>query len=150
MQRGMPQVDIRQHLAPLSEELTALKREIYGSKQQQVQSQIDQFFSDPANRYADNVAEQMVKLIRTGEASNLKEAYDTACWMQPEVRAEILKEQRAAEAAQQAAATRKVTERARTAAKSINGGPATTTLPGTQTDDLRAQLEEAFRGSARA
>jgi hypothetical protein len=144
-----PQIDVAPYISPVMQELEQLKRMVYGDKEAQTQGVVEAFFNDPANRYAENVADQMVTLITSGQAPDLKAAYDTACWMNPEVRAELLKEQRVKEQADQLARARQTATQARAAGRSITGAPATSQSPSPNTDDLRATLEEQFRGYAR-
>lgn len=144
--QGMP--DLGPVLSPIQKELAQLREIVYGDKQAQTKSQVEQFFADPQNRYAENVADQMSALIKTGQAKTLKEAYDTACWMNAEVRTELIREQQTAQQAQQAAKAKEAAANAKRSARSITGGPAATppaTLNGQ--DDLRSQLTELMSGA---
>jgi hypothetical protein len=85
-------------------------------------NQVDQFLSDPANVHAEAVMDDMVALINTGRATGLKDAYDTACWMRPDIRQQLISQTAAAPAtppqiAQKAAAA----DQARKASRSITG-----------------------------
>ncbi len=85
---------------------------------------IEQFAADPKNRYFENVKVTMGHLIQTGQASDLQDAYDKACWANPEIRAQLIKQQAAAQAA--ATSPQRQAEaaaQARQAAKSLTGSP---------------------------
>lgn len=93
------QIDPDAAAATVSPEVAALQREIaelkstFGSQQQQSSQQISQqvhsdvhaFASDPANEFFPDVKESMGKLIGAGLAADLKDAYNKACAMNPEV-----------------------------------------------------------------
>jgi hypothetical protein len=77
-------------------ELARLQNEqLYGKAQQQsqatqaVQQEYDAFANDPQNEFFPQVRQIMGGLIGQGYAKNLKEAYDMATGMHPEVRAKL-------------------------------------------------------------
>lgn len=113
-----PRVDDLQRR--LDEEQAAREQEL----RQGVQEQLQKFANDPKNTYYDNVKVTMGHLIQTGQASDLQDAYDKACWLNPEIRELRIKQEKAAELAklqpqrQAAAATQ-----ARQSARSITGSP---------------------------
>ena len=61
--------------------------------QRETLSEIDRFRNDPANPYFENVREDMSILLQNGKAQNLADAYEMACWANPETRAIMLKAQ---------------------------------------------------------
>jgi hypothetical protein len=75
-------------------------------QQQENLRQVEAFLVDPQYPYANDVAEQIAGLIRSGMASNLKDAYNQAIYLQPDVRQKVF-------AAQQAEAQRKQIEEAK-------------------------------------
>jgi hypothetical protein len=84
----------------------------------------------------------------------LADLYDQAVWANPNTRAAIQAEQRAADEAKRAAdekaraeETRKKAEQARRAASSVTGAPASKTV-GRQTGSIREQLESAMEDLA--
>ena len=144
-------------LDPIVQELNALKRTVltqqHTAQQQTIteaQSQIDAFAADPAHPYFENVKQSMGALINAGQAADLKDAYEKACWLNPDIRAETIN--REAEAAnqkrqQEAEAARSKAEQA---AKSVAGDPGGDYSPSsspksTLRDELAAQM-----GAARA
>lgn len=59
-------------------------------KQQQSQTataEVDKFFSDPANAYVNEVAGDILELMKNGRATSLSEAYELAVLRNPEVKA---------------------------------------------------------------
>lgn len=89
-----------QIIAPVDPEIAALRQELNAIKQGQtayqqqnveaartnLRQQIDEFAADPAHPYFDEVAEHIGKLIETGSAQSLEEAYNTAVYANPETR----------------------------------------------------------------
>lgn len=78
--------------------------------------EITQFASDPKNSHFETVAPQMARLIQSGVAATLQEAYEQAVWANPVTRAAEVQRQQAetaaaakAEAEARAAAARKAT-----------------------------------------
>lgn len=139
-------------LQPLLQEINSLKQIIHGDKAAQVNNQVERFFADPANKYSENVADQMVVLIneakRAGQPVDLASIYETACFMNPEVRAALIKEQTGKVQAEQAAKAKQTADQARAAGASITGGPAATPPPVAPNLDLRATLEQNFASLA--
>jgi hypothetical protein len=89
--------------------------------QEEVNRSIKQFGSDPKNQFFENVRQDMTRLLQAGAAETLEDAYDKACWANPEIRNLLIKQQTVAASdtsAKAAAATQ-----ARAAAKSITGSP---------------------------
>jgi hypothetical protein len=151
-QPGQPQpAQQPQHDAvvqPLLQEINALKEIVYGDKRNQINSQVETFFADPKNKYSENVADQMVILIneakRAGQPVDLPSIYETACFMNPEVRAALIKEQTGKAQADHVEKARQTANQARAAGASITGGPASTPPPVAPNLDLRATLEQGW------
>ncbi|WP_192248482.1 hypothetical protein [Mesorhizobium caraganae] len=139
-------------LQPLLQKISSLEQIIHGDKAAQVNNQVERFFSDPANKYSENVADQMVVLIneakRAGQPVDLASIYETACFMNPEVRAALIKEQTGKLQSEQIEKARKTADQARAAGASITGGPAATPPPVAPNLDLRATLEQNFASLA--
>lgn len=101
---------------------TMLQRQVMQQQQhqnQEVLSQIEQFSRDPANEHFDKVKGEMSVLLQSGQASSLRDAYDQAVWMRPEIRQTLIDQQRAD--AQQKATSTQRQARARTASLSLRG-----------------------------
>jgi DNA-binding transcriptional MerR regulator len=125
---------IEQRLAPVNQFI----EQIQGTRQQrerQVDSQVDteiqQFAQNPANEFFKDVFLDMADLIefaaKRGQTLPMKDAYDRACQMNPEVQ-KVLGERAAA-------------KKRSSSSLPLRGAPAST---GAQGDDLRSTIERAF------
>jgi len=149
-QYQQPQVD----LSPLTNEINSLRQMVEGNNQERVAertaqttAEINTFFSDTANNpYAENVADQMAALIKSGVAPDLQSAYEQACWNNPEIRNLLIKKQTDETASTQAAEAKRKADQARTAGASISGVADESTVGGAPPDNLRAHLEQQFAG----
>lgn len=144
---------------PVMVELNRISKRLerYESKDQQKEHQaigndIDSFLKDPAHIYADNVIDSMVDLIKqgkmTGNIRPLKEVYDAACWLNPEVRQILIDEQIAAKSKGAIAKTKAATTQAKAAAASVTGRPAGNTEGTPKEKTLRETIKEAYDESA--
>jgi hypothetical protein len=86
----------------------------------EINSQIEIFAQNPANRFFDNVRQDMSILVQAGKAADLQTAYEAACWLNPDIRAILLEEARTG--TNRAATATAV--RAQNAAKAVTGAPA--------------------------
>lgn len=89
-------------------------------QQRDLNSQIESFKADPKNKFFANVREDMAKLVQAGKAETLKEAYEAACWLNPETRAILINEANGGRNKEAAVAVSK----SRNAAKAVGGSPA--------------------------
>lgn len=60
---------------------------------QQAQTELQTFAKDPKSMYLENVREDMALLLQEGRATDLQDAYDKACWQNPEIRQILLQQQ---------------------------------------------------------
>lgn len=130
-------------LTPIHQELNALKSYVQQQQTLGVQSEIERFASDPKHTFFDNVKADMGRLINSGYAESLDDAYEKACWANPEIRPLLIKQQSPVSdaSAKAAAATQ-----ARAASKSITGSPipkAGSKGPETSIEDEIRQLMDA-------
>ncbi len=109
-----------------------------------VKSDVDAFASDSANVHFQTVRPLMVAMLNSGQAGDLKEAYDMACMANPTIRSTLL----AAQAAEQQAKRKQEVEAKKRAASSIAGSPAipsnskaTNNSQTSVEDDLRAAFD---------
>jgi hypothetical protein len=87
-------------------------------------SSVDEFLSDPENIHAEAVADDMALLITNKRADTLKQAYDMACWAQPEIRALLIREASATPGSvSETDRARRTASEARAAAKATVGAP---------------------------
>jgi hypothetical protein len=101
-------------------ELAALKNFVQQQQSSAVQTEIQRFASDPKHTFFENVKAQMGQLISTGQAADLEDAYDKACWANKEIRALLIKQQTPAAPSANAA---DAVSRAKAAAKATGGAP---------------------------
>lgn len=142
--QAQPARDSHPEIAALKQQLQVLQSQVQTAQTAPIVSQIDAFQNDPANLYFENVRDDMAVLLHNGKASDLKEAYDMACWMRPDIRPFLQTAQAPAAPVQDKAA------QARRAAVSVTGSPGQTRVPksnGSIEDDIRAAFEEVA-GSA--
>lgn len=121
------------------------QEQIQQTETQQIQQTVQEFASDPAHPYFQDVRVHMGHLLNSGQAKSMKEAYDQAIWANPVIRQQLLTEQ--AEEARKAQAAE--AEKARkAAAASVRGSPIPGALNGTGNpkssvhDDVRAAWAE--------
>ncbi|MDQ0558691.1 hypothetical protein QO004_000466 [Rhizobium mesoamericanum] len=116
-------------------------------RKRDTENQVQAFISDPANVHAEAVLEDMIALINAGRAGSLKDAYDAACWMRPDIRQQLISQAAPNPApdlnAQRAAAA----DQARRASRSITGsaapGPSASATPA-QPSSIRDTLKQAI------
>jgi hypothetical protein len=109
-----------------------------------INSQIEVFAADPANKFFDNVRQDMAILVQAGKAADIRTAYEAACWLDPQIRAILLEESRAGtnRTATMAAS------RAQNAAKAIAGAP-TNSHAGEAPRPRNLSLDETIRAAVR-
>jgi len=111
--------------------------------QQHIQS-IEAFASDPAHPYFNDVRPQMAMYLKSGQAKDLKDAYEQATWAHPVIRQQLL----AAQAEDAAKAKAAEVQRAQAASRaSLTGPPVTgnTTVNGESDGSIRGDLMRAFQ-----
>ena len=119
---------------------------------QTVEQSIGQFAAAPENKHFQAVRNDMADLLdlakMQGRDMTLKQAYETACWQNPQVRSMLLTEQ----AAQTGAGRTATAQRARSAAVGVTGAPRVGGLPSAaqangrddRTADVRAAWDAAL------
>lgn len=143
------QVDPR--VAALEKELTGIKSTLTASQQQayeaaktKVSAEVSAFASDPAHQYFDEVSEDIVKLLQTGET--LEKAYEKAVWANPVTRAKELarvqKEQSAKLREKSVAAAAAAKKAASSNVRSRDTRRAPTELVGTMEDTMKETLAQ--------
>jgi hypothetical protein len=108
--------------------------------QEEANRSIKQFGSDPKNQFFENVRQDMTRLLQAGAAESLEDAYDKACWANPEIRNLLIKQQAPAAASDPSAKVAAATQ-ARAASKSITGSP----IPNASAKGPSVSLEDEIR-----
>jgi hypothetical protein len=70
----------------LQSKLSRYETTQHATEVEKAQGEITSFMSDPANVYAKDLVNDMSRLLTKGEAKDLKDAYEKAMWLNPEVR----------------------------------------------------------------
>lgn len=143
-----PQVDPT--LAPLFQQVQTLTQTVAQQQQSaeaarlaEASSEIEQFAADPKNLYFHNVATEMGRLMESGRAKTLSEAYETACWADKDIRPLLIAQQAPKPDAQQQARAKAAA--AGQASGSVVGAPGNASpgaLSGSK-GSIRADLEYA-------
>lgn len=124
------------------------------SNLQQAQRQVGDFWGDPKNQYAENVAPIMVDLINIakarGEPIDLAKIYETACYQHPEVRQLLINEQLASRSAINGGRNAAVAASARSAARATTGAPAAGMSPAQRAPNPDESLRDTIRAAVDA
>lgn len=145
-----PQIDpnvqyLQQQTMQLQQQLQQFRQQQEMTEMSGYQSEIQKFMSDPAHVYFNDVREDMARLLSTGNANDLKDAYEKAVWMRDDIRQSLIEQQRAE--AQRAATEKSQTNRAKAASVSVRGGsPAGSGAPpakGSLRDTIAAAFDDA-------
>lgn len=114
-----------------------------------IQSEVKTFAADKAHVHFEVVKADMAALLGAGQAKELREAYDKACWANPEIRSTLLAKQKADDQAKQKADI----ESKKRAAVSITGSRAAKASstsananPQSLEDELRSQWDATEAG----
>lgn len=123
----------------VQQELAAMRQWREQEQAQQLQHQIEEF--SKGAEFFNDVREQMAALLDAGTAKDLKDAYEQAIWINPEVREVMLQRQEAAK--QKSAASQR---RAKATAASVDGGDAAgvDVAPEAEDDSTAAIIREQF------
>jgi len=151
VQQGSQRID--PNIAYLQQEIQSLRQmaspdAIKNQLQEQIErdriaADINAFAANPANVHFQEVRSQMGALMTSGQAKNLQDAYDQACWANPSIRANLLKAQQAEEAAKRKAEM----EKKKKAAASIQGSPDGSSPP---QKTVKRSIEEELREAMKA
>jgi len=149
-------------LNPLAQEVNSLKSLFQQQQEAQqkremtaISTVVDRFKADTSHRYYENVEPKMAQLLesgvipRTGDyATDLQQAYDMACRLDPEISELILNDRIAKTEAARVKAEKEAGEKARQASRSITGSPSSTVRDtddnkgGSPFDDARRAYRE--------
>ncbi|NNH46230.1 hypothetical protein HLI03_32095 [Rhizobium laguerreae] len=120
-------------------------------RKRDTETQVNAFISDPANVHAEAVLDDMVALISAGRSSSLKDAYDAACWMRPDIRQQLISQAAPATTVQDQTSQRAAAaDQARRASRSISGSSAPGPTQGAgagQPTSIRESLRTALHAS---
>lgn len=153
-QTAQPQERLHPVISQMQQELQNLRQQTspeFIEKQLQeklehvnIQAEVNAFAANSANKYFEQVKAFMAPLLASGQANNMQEAYDMACYANPTIRSTLLAEQNSALEAKRKAELKAKKQ----ASASVTGSPELTS-PSTKAptksleDDLRDQIREA-------
>jgi len=113
--------------------------------QRETVGEIERFRNDPANPYFENVREDMAILLQNGKASDLKDAYEKACWANPETRAILLKSQ-----PNSTPNPAQAVQKAKAAAKAVGGAPSPGFNPSAKATPQNMSIHDNIRAAIAA
>lgn len=147
---GSPQQQVDPRYQQLEQKLSRLEQERQQEQAQreqltnaQVVSEIESFASDPKNTHFQTVKTDMGTLLEVGKASSLQEAYEMACYMNPQIRPLMIQGQTQSKTNEVAAKAQK----AKQAGASVAGAPSGASKAAPIERDLRSELEAQFRAA---
>lgn len=150
---GQAQPQQAQQPHPYDQRLSTIEQQLAQQRtndEQAVRSQslqaVETFRNDPAHLYFENVKGDMAALIKSGQAADLKDAYEKAIWSRPDIRPLLLQAQATTAAAQAQTAARAKADQARQASGSVTGSPGAGASPlnGHASSEIRDQLYAAW------
>jgi hypothetical protein len=109
-----------------------------------INKEVETFAANPSNKYLEQVKPLMASLLGSGQAKDLQEAYDKACWSDPTIRSSLL----AAQTAELDAKRKAEVKAKKQASVSIAGSPELTSPTARNSnlsieEDLRAAFQDA-------
>lgn len=127
----------------LYQELNQVKQTLSSREESEIKSEISGFSKDKP--HFEDVRSYMGRLLETGAAESLQDAYDQACWAVPTVREKLLAERESTVRAERERVDRERVEKARRGAVSVTGAPvrAPATRP-PEMDSIRDTVKWAF------
>lgn len=90
--------ELRQTVQQLLRENERTREQTFAAGVAEQERAIEAFAADPKNSFFPEVANDILRFIKTGVATDLASAYDMACWVNPAVRAKRMAQQAASSA----------------------------------------------------
>jgi hypothetical protein len=114
------------------------------AEQATLSEQIQAFASSADAPHFEDVREDMAQLLKAGYATDLKDAYEKACWARPDIRASLLKAEEAKRIQEKAELAKKAQQKA----VSVTGSPSGAAVP-IAGASIRDDLMSAMSGGDR-
>lgn len=139
--QGQPQPAYDPRVDTLEQTLRAMAAQNQEQTRQQLTSQVEEF--SKAHPHFESVRVEMGRLIEAGIASDMKDAYERAIWLNPEVRQKVQAEAQEKATREKEARAKEQAEKARRASGSVTGAPGMAGNGNAQAPapTLRAELE---------
>lgn len=118
-------------VSDLHKKVATLESSLQAREQKEILDVIEQFKSAPGREHFEDAKTFMGKLLETGQASTLEEAYETAIWAIPSIREKLIAAQTAT---QQPRKDQAHLAKAKAGALSVNGSPVTQAAPAQKRD----------------
>jgi gas vesicle protein len=134
---------LQNQLRELQNQIQQREQKEQAFTQQNTLQQVETFLADPKYPHANDVANEIAKLIQSGMASTLQDAYSQAIYLHPEVRQKVISAQQTETNRKQIEEVKAKAESAkRTAAVNLRGKPSlpAKVAPGT----IQQTLEDTF------
>lgn len=139
----LPPVDPKiRELTQQNQQLRQYQQSIEQQQSNVILNEIEAFRANPENVHFDAVREDMAVLLKNGRANNLKEAYEAAVWMRPDIRKTLVSQQ---QTEAQRAAQRK--QKAQAASGGVKGSSGSKSSNVGKTTSLRDTLSLAMDGN---
>lgn len=122
-----------------TEQMTLQERQ----EHDRIMSEVASFSANPANVYFEQLKPVMAPLLASGQAKDLQEAYDKACWSDPVIRSTLLEAQKAEETEKR----RQEVAKKKNAGSSVTGSPGVKSASSTPNnnsveDDIRSAMDD--------
>lgn len=141
---GAPQAN------PAHQDIVTLKREIEEFKKAQAEqseasamAEIQAFAKDKPHFEA--VRAEMASALQSNPSRTLEQAYEAACWANPDIRSQLLQEQQKQAEAERKAKAAEAARKAKSASASVNGAPMTSGTLKADPSDRRAAIAQAMQ-----
>lgn len=85
--------ELRRELQALRRESTQIREQTFAAGVAEQEKTIEAFAADPKNSFFPEVANDILRFLKTGVATDLASAYEMACWVNPAVRAKRMAQQ---------------------------------------------------------
>lgn len=119
-------------IAPIVNKVQYLEQTIQQQQQAEMQRQIMAFKSSPGHEHFEDVRTEMARMMQSGIATDMQDAYEKASWASPAVRAKILAAEKAqAESARKADEAKRVEAAKQAALKAKKAAGTTVTSKAT-------------------
>lgn len=141
-QQPQQQTAYNPHVAALERKLAFLEQNMTAREQEALQQEIARFSTDKP--YFEDVRPLMATLLESGQAQDLQTAYDMAVRANPDTFGRTQQDQRRSEASRKAAETRAKAEKAKQAAVSVKGAPASSVTSMPAPENLNGLLGHVY------
>lgn len=124
--------------------ISAMENHLYQTTLESSKKQVESFFKDPANKFAEELQDDILRLIQSGQAPSLQAAYEQAMWLNPVVRQKVIEGQLAAsaETAKQEATKRAGLKKLNGSSEDASGSP--TAPVGSIDDTMQSVLAKHY------